>query len=215
MRLPGTRHIGLKFISIVLAALLWLLVSGERTVERAVRIPLELENLPEELEVVGVPEAVDVRVRGSSGVLARVAPGDLVAVVDVGSARAGQRLFHLVNADVRAPFGIDVVQVSPSNLSMMFEPSASRTVPVRPDVEGDPAPGFLVNGVTTVPPTVEVIGPATAVSNVTEAITEPVSVEGASAPVTEVVTVGVPDPSVRLKTPQSARITVSIAARGN
>jgi YbbR domain-containing protein len=211
MALPGTRYIGLKIISIVLAALLWLLVSGEQTVERALRIPLELENLPEQLEVVGEAlGAVDVRVRGSSGALARVAPGDLVAVVDVGSARPGQRLFHLVGSDVRSPFGIDVVQVSPSNLSMTFELSATKVVPVIPDVEGDPAPGFSVNGITTVPPTVEVTGPASAVESLTEAITEPVSVAGASAPVTEVVTIGVPDPSVRLKTPQSARITVGI-----
>jgi YbbR domain-containing protein len=91
---------------------------------------------------------------------------------------------------------------------------ATKIVPVRPDVEGDPAPGFSVNGVTAVPPTVEVTGPASAVENLTEAITEPISVSGASAPVTEVVTVGVPDPAVRLKTPQSARITVMISAAG-
>ena len=31
------RHVGLKVVSVVLAALLWLLVSGEQTVERALR----------------------------------------------------------------------------------------------------------------------------------------------------------------------------------
>src|SRR5207244_7345473 len=39
-------HLGLKFVSIALAALLWVAVAGEQTVERALRIPLEFTNLP-------------------------------------------------------------------------------------------------------------------------------------------------------------------------
>ena len=101
----GFRHIGLKVLSLVLAALIWLLVSGEQIVERALRIPLEFTNLPAQLELVGEPPTVvDVRVRGSSGALSRVATGELVAVLDLRTARAGQRLFHLTGADVRAPF---------------------------------------------------------------------------------------------------------------
>ena len=44
------RHIALKVVSVVLATLLWLLVSGEQTVERALRVPLEFTNLPPHLE---------------------------------------------------------------------------------------------------------------------------------------------------------------------
>ena len=70
MAVRGFRHIGLKVVSIALAALLWLVVSGEQIVERALRIPLEFTNLPAQLELVGEPPTVvDVRVRGSSGAL--------------------------------------------------------------------------------------------------------------------------------------------------
>src|SRR5688500_3272936 len=99
---PALRHIGLKVVSIGLAALLWLAVSGEQIVERALRIPLEFANLPAQLELVGdAPDVVDVRVRGSSGALSRIATGELVAILDLRSARPGQRLFHLVESDVR------------------------------------------------------------------------------------------------------------------
>src|SRR5512145_2869278 len=101
MALPGFRHLGLKFLSIALAALVWLLVSGEQIVERALRIPLEFTNLPPELEMVGdPPNVVDVRIRGSSGTLSRIATGELVALLDLRMARAGQRLFHLTTGDV-------------------------------------------------------------------------------------------------------------------
>ena len=213
MPVAGFRHIGLKIISIALASALWLVVSGEQIVERALRIPLEFTNLPAQLELVGdAPTVVDVRVRGSSGALSRIGSGELVAVVDLRGAKAGQRLFHLTGTDVRAPFGIDVVQVTPSNVSMRFEASVRKVVPVVPPLEGEPAPGFVAGTVTADPATVEVAGPATAVSRLTEAITEPVSVAGARRPVTDTVTVGSPDPSVRLTSPVSARVTVNVTA---
>jgi len=41
------------------------------------------------------PSNVDVRVRGASSTLGQLAPGDVVAVLDLSVARAGRRLFHL------------------------------------------------------------------------------------------------------------------------
>jgi YbbR domain-containing protein len=213
MAMRGFRHLGLKFLSIALAVLLWLVISGEQIVERALRIPLEFTNLPQQLEMVGdMPNVVDVRVRGSSGALTRLAAGDLVAVLDLRTARPGQRLFHLSTTDVRTPFGLDVVHVSPSNVSIGFEQSASKVVPVVPAVEGEPAAGFVVGTVTADPATVEVVGPVSAVANLTSAITETINVAGSSVPVRDSVTIGVPDPSVRLRTPGSAVVTVNVAA---
>jgi YbbR domain-containing protein len=202
---------GLKVVSVVLAALLWLIVSGEQTVERALRIPLEFTNLPPQLELVGEPPTVvDVRVRGSSGSLSRIAAGELVAVLDVRTARAGQRIFHLTGTEVRSPFGVDVVQVAPASLTLLFEKSSSKFVPIVPQVEGEPAQGFVVGGMIVDPPKVEILGPASALENLTRAVTEAVSVAGARRTVTETVTVGVADPNVRIKGSSMARVSVSI-----
>lgn len=207
------RHFGLKVVSVVVAMLLWAVVSGEQVVERGLRIPLELQNRPDRLEVVGEPPGlVDVRVRGSSGALSRLGPGDLVAVLDLRAARPGRRLFHLGPDQVRSPFGIDVVQVSPSNVPISFELSVSKLVPVVPALEGNPSAGYVIGAVQADPASVEVVGPASALEDLNEAITEPVSVAGATAPVRERVTIGVADPSVRLRTPQTAAVTIAIAA---
>lgn len=213
MAVAGFRNIGLKIVSIALASALWLVVSGEQIVERALRIPLEFTNLPSQLEVVGdPPTTVDVRVRGSSGALSRIGSGELVAVLDLRMAKPGQRLFQLTGADVRSPFGVSVVQVTPSSVSMSFEESVMKVVPIVPAVEGDPAPGYVVGTVTADPATVEVSGPSTAIAHLTEAVTEPVSVAGARRPVTDVVNVGSPDPVVRLTSPIAARVTVNVTA---
>jgi hypothetical protein len=42
----GFSHLGLKLLSLVMALLLWMVVSGEETVERGLRVPLELQQVP-------------------------------------------------------------------------------------------------------------------------------------------------------------------------
>ena len=205
------RHLGLKVLAIALATLLWLTVAGEHVVERSVRVPLEFRNIPEHLEIVGDPPAtVDVRLRGSSALLSRVEPGEIVAVLDLAGARPGSRLFHLRTEEVRAPYGVEVAQVVPATLSLDLERSGSRTVPVKPSVEGEPAAGYEVGRVTAEPSTVLVLGPESRLRQLTEATTEPVTVGGARDRVRDVVTVGVSDSAVRLAQPQSATVVIEI-----
>jgi len=205
------RNIGLKFFSICIASLLWLVVAGDRVVERAIRVPVEYQNLPDGLEIVGDPlESVDVRLRGSSGTLGRLPQEVTSAVIDLRNARPGRRLFHLTAAQVNVPYGVEVVQVAPATLSIEFENSAVRILQVRPSVEGRPAPGYEVISVKSDPATVEVIGPESSLRGLDEAMTEPISIANETRPVREVVTVGVADPTVRLRAAQTATVTVQV-----
>ena len=205
------RHFGLKVVSVGLAVLLWMAVAGDEIVERGLRIPLELQQFPPGLELVGEPPTVvDVRVRGASGTVGRVSPGDITAVLDLRGARAGRRLFQLTPEQVRTPFGLQVVQVTPPSIVMVFENAATREVPVVPSVDGDPLPGYVVSKVTAEPEKVMITGPESAVKQAVEALTEPVSVAGARQTVEEDVTVGLLDSSLRLVTPRHATVRVEI-----
>jgi YbbR domain-containing protein len=204
-------NIWLKLLSLSLALMLWMVVSGEETVERGLRVPLELTQVPAGLELLGdVPATVDVRVRGASGTLSRVGAGDVVAVLDLHTAQSGRRLFPLTPEQVRVPFGVEIMQVQPSAVTMAFEASASREVPIVPAVDGRPAPGYVIGPMTAEPRLVEIIGPDSAVKRATEVVTEPVSVAGATTHVKQSVILGLLDPALRLKTARSATVTVQI-----
>jgi len=211
MRYNPFRNLGLKLLALALSILLWVTVAGEHVVERSLRVPLEFRNIPEALEIVGnAPDTVDVRLRGSSALLSRVQPGEIVAVLDLDGARSGSRLFHIRTDEVRAPFGVEVAQVIPSTLALELEKSARRAVPVVPATEGEPAPGYVVGRITSDPPTVQIVGPESRVRQIAEATTEPVPIKDATARVRDGVTVGVVDTSVRLVQPQNAQVTVEI-----
>lgn len=205
------RNLGLKVLALAIASMLWFTMAGEHVVERIVLVPLEMQNRPERLELVGnPPDQVEVRLRGSSGLLSRLQPGDIVAILDLEAARPGARLFHLRTDQVRAPFGVTVSQVIPQTVSVAFEIGELRVVPIRPDVEGEPAPGYVMGRVTISPSSVEVVGPSSDVHALREATTEPVSIDGARQNLQETVTVGVDDSALRLRAPLSATVNVEI-----
>lgn len=212
MRYHPFAHSGLKIVSVALALLLWMMVSSQRAlVERGLRIPLELQNLPGNLEMVEPPqESVDVRVRGTADAVSRIDQGDLVASVDLSSAQPGRRLFHLSPERVSAPFAVEVTQITPSFVAIRFEPSATRIVPVTPSVEGVPAPGFIVGSIAAEPSMVEVVGPESVVRRVTEAITEPIWVGAARSDVRSSAVVGVADEGVRISKARTAVVSVAI-----
>jgi YbbR domain-containing protein len=193
------RHLGLKVLAIVLASVLWFTVAGEHVVERSLRVPLAVRNLPQHLEIVGdLPAAVDIRVRGSAAQLSRLDSGGVVAMLDLATARTGARLFHLRTDEVQVPYGIEVAQVNPPSLSLSLEKSVRRTVPIVPATDGEPAPGFVVGRMSAEPSTVQIAGPESHVREVSAATTEPIEIDGRTERVRDVVKVGVTDSSVRL-----------------
>jgi YbbR-like protein len=213
MALFPIRHVGLKVLSIGVAALLWLVVTGDPVVERTLRVGLEMQRAPTGLELVGgVPDAVAVRVRGSASRLSGLSPGDLSVVVDLDGVRPGRRLFALTPLQVTAPFGVEVAQVTPPTLSLAFEPTASTFLPVRPRVEGTPVDGHSVTNVSVTPSQVRVSGPESVVRTLTELFTEPVSIEGATSYVREAVTIDSSDAGLRLEGGATAVVTITISA---
>jgi hypothetical protein len=205
------RNLGLKAVAVGIATLLWVAVGGEKIVERSLRVPLELQNRPAELEPVGEPPGlIDVRVRGTSTALGRLAPGDVMAVLDVATAKLDRNLFHLAPGNVRAPFGVEVSYVGSATVPLVFERLVIKKVPVVAPVEGEPAPGYEYRRVTVEPADVEVEGPESAIRDLRQATTEPITLKASAAQVRETVAIGILNSSVRLRRSQNAVVTVDI-----
>jgi len=207
------RDLALKLLALALAVMFWIQVAGQPVVERGIDVPLGFENVPDRLYVGGdLPDSVRVRVRGAANIVSGLQPGDVVAAIDLAGERPGpRRLFDMFAGRVRVPFGVEVTQVLPATVTVSLELSgAPRSVEVVPDIQGRPADGFAVGRISTTPATVEVVGPESRLAGLTEALTEPVSIDGASGRVQTTVTIGVADPMVRLRTPGAAQVTVEI-----
>lgn len=204
--------IGLKLTSVVLAVLLWVVIAGEKTSEMGLSVPVELQNFPKDLELTGEPvNAVEIRVRASPGVIQQLGPGDVSAQIDLAGTGEGERIVHLTARSIRVPFGVQVVKIAPSSISLNFERTLQKTVPIRPRLIGRPAVGFEVAGMAAKPEEVLIAGPRSRVLEIESAFTEPVSVDDARQTAIEVVNIGLDDPTLRLQ--GSPRVEVSVRIR--
>src|SRR5262245_29305131 len=150
----------LRLISLGIAVLLWYVIAGEPTSEMGLSVPVELQNFPAALELTGDPvNAVDVRLRASSGIIQRLGPGDVSARIDLGGAGEGERIVHLTAESIRVPFGVKVVKISPAILTLNFERTVEKTVPIRPRLLGRPAPGHEITELGAEPREVDIVGP--------------------------------------------------------
>jgi len=206
------QNLPLKLVSLALASLLWFVIAGEKTSEMGLSVPLELKNFPKDLELTGdAVNSVEVRLRASPSIIQSLGPQEVSAHVDLTGVQEGEHIVNLTADSIRIPFGVKVVRIYPSTLTLNLERTVQKVVPVRPRLLGRPAPGYEVAEVTSVPPEVRVAGPKSRVQEVEGAFTEPVSVEGAESTVVEQVNLGVEDPLIRIQGSPRVRVTARIA----
>ncbi len=204
-------NLSLKVASLLLAIALWFVIAGEKSSERGLTAPLELQNFPKEFELTGdLMDSVEVRLRASPGIIHRLSAGDVSAQINLAGATEGERIVHLTPQAIRVPFGVEVVKVTPSIVTLNFERTLQRSVPVRARLLGRPAAGYEVAEMTSDPAEVRIAGPKSRVQEIESAYTEPVSVEGAQGNVVDSVTIGVDDPMLRLLGSSRAKVTARV-----
>jgi YbbR domain-containing protein len=206
-----TENLALKGVSLALAIGLWFVIAGETTSEIGLSVPVEMQNFPRDLELVGdAANAVEIRLRASPGIIHALGVGEVSAQIDLAGVVEGERIVHLTPESIRVPFGVKVVKINPSILTLNFEQTLQKAVPIRPRLVGRPAPGHEVADVASRPAQVLIAGPRSRVAEVESAFTEPVSVEGALVSVAEDRNLGLEDPLLRILETPRARVTVRV-----
>jgi YbbR domain-containing protein len=201
---------GLKLVSLALAIGLWLVVvARDPTAEVEVRVPIEFQNLPANLEVdsANFTEA-QIRVRGPGRMIHQLQPGDVHAEIDLATVSPGERTFELTARRVHVPEDIEVVQVIPAQFHLSFDVRETRVVELRPRIIGSFATGIRVAQVIADPPKVLIAGPRGRVEAVEAAITDPVDASGTMTRASYVTQAYVPDPLIQVLHPTPVRVTV-------
>jgi YbbR domain-containing protein len=209
------RHFVLKLVSLGLAVGLWLAVARDPVAEVEINVPIEFRNLPENLEIdsASYTEA-QVRVRGPERIIHRLEPADVRAKVDLASVRPGERTFDLTARHVHVPQDVEVVQIVPGQFHLSFDNRDTRTVEVRPRVNGNFASGLRVGQVIADPAQITVMGPRRRVQALEAAATDPVDASGTMTRASFVTQAYVADPLIQIVHPVPIRVTVIMEAAG-
>ena len=194
----------LKLLSLAIAVVLWLLVTGQnQPVTAHVNVQLNFIR-PPALEISNdPPRTVDVMLTGSRSKLDDLTSLDLVATVDISDQRAGERVLRLADkAQLSLPQGVKVDGFQPSAIPVRLETIIERQVPIDPKLEGKPADGYDVYSVRPSRETVTLRGPESRVAALPRVPTESVWVSGHKEGFTATnVAVDVQDPKVDVLDP--------------
>jgi YbbR domain-containing protein len=205
----------LKLLSLAIAIVLWLLVTGQNQPVTA-HLNVQLNFIrPQSLEISNdPPRTVDVMLTGSRNKLDDLTSLDLVATVDITDQRAGERVLRLADkAQISLPQGIKVDGYQPSAIPIRLEEIVERQVPVEPKLEGKPADGFEIYGVSPNKGSVMVRGPASRVNALQKVFTEGIWIAGHKESfIASNVAIDVPDTKVDLKEPV-VNVNVEIGER--
>ncbi len=170
------KNLPLKFLSLLLAFLLWIMVSGEKrqTVEIMVRAPVGFQNLPKNLELISFsPKEVSIRLKVQKNMMFSQDYRSISVMVDLSGAKEGEEVFPIKKEMVILPETVQVVKITPSYVRVKLEAIVQRKVKIKPVLIGSPPPWFEFKGYKLNPSLAVVSGTKSALSRVKVIYTEP------------------------------------------
>jgi len=200
-----------KMLALLAAVVIWALVASEPELATFATVRVEYKNLPDNLEISSEPvSSVVLELRGPSGELRGV--GETIkptVILDMAAVTAGQRTFMIGDSAVRLARGVHLVRSIPSEILFRFEPRRVARIPVQARWVADPGAGGRIR---IDPAEVEIVGPASHVARIHDAVTDPVDAAALrhGGDVRINIALDPPDPFVRLQS--SAQVTVSMTA---
>ncbi len=118
-------NIALKLLSLGSAFLLWTAVAREPAAEIAHTVPIEFLHVPDDVVISSrsTPEA-QVWIRGPQRLVRGVGPAELHVTVDLSRLQnsAGEHVFDLAPSFIKAPTGIEVIEVVPAQVRLRLDP---------------------------------------------------------------------------------------------
>ena len=169
-------NFGLKVLALVIALGLWL--AGHRDTERAIEVPVEFRNIPQDLMVMDNRiDYVVLRLMGPRTLVSTLDSQTLKLSLDLAGAKSGSASFPLGADDFNVPRGVAIGRITPPVIHLRLEPVVKRMLPVTVRLSGKPTAGYVIGETAANPRTVSVQGPAEEVRRLSAIETISVDVE--------------------------------------
>jgi len=179
MKLPASFRPGVLVLAFLIAIFLWGIASGTTDAERGLDIPVVLHKMNDGLVVIDQSvDEINVRVMGSRAALRNVKPDSFKYEVDVSGGKPGVAVYDVDVSRIDLPRGARFVSHSPSRVQVRFEKRGRKSVEVRAELEGEPAPGHHLVSVLVKPSKIWLAGARSQVMRLDEVATETINLAG-------------------------------------
>ena len=168
-----TENWKMKILALGCALLLWFFVMGERRLEVAYAVPIELKNVPQGMVVTNdLPRNIDIRLSGPRALLSDLKEKEVRISIDLVGLKPGVTTFSRLDDHLHLPGGIQATRISPSFVDVKLERIIDKSVPLRPRLVGQLPGDYLLVAVDVLPERVIVQGAEGEISAISEVMTE-------------------------------------------
>jgi YbbR domain-containing protein len=170
-------NVGLKFLSMVLAVTVFLLVNTDKDREITARVGVSY-TLPEDKVLVSDRvDEVRVTIKGAWRRLRKFDEREIDRInLDLRRASTGE--IAIANDMIHLPSGVTVTSINPRSVHITFDKRVDKVVEVTPAITGRPQHGYVVAEVKPVPATVKLRGAEGTLVAISAIRTREVSLEG-------------------------------------
>jgi YbbR domain-containing protein len=169
---------GLKTSALVLAILIWAIISGrEKTFsEKTLKIPVEIFNVSDNVEVVNIrPEEVTVSLKGASKFVTAVSPETHAIKIDLKNIKESNKLNYFAEDYLEIPKGVQLVAIHPKMIEVYVEEFAIREVPVKIRFRGRLKEPLRLKQARVIPDRVTIMGYKSQINDINMVLTEEVN----------------------------------------
>ena len=204
-------NIGLKIISILLAFLLWVQVASREPVQRTVMLPVELVNMPLQMEILNdYVKTIEVDIRSEFGT-AIFDKQELAVVIDLSDSVPGTEVILLSDRNFRdKPASAEILRFTPARITLDLENTLSKTVQVSPSLLGEPAAGYEISEITIDPRQITITGPESVVQAISTVKTGPIQIGGLFSSLRSTLYVDLEDPKLRVADSSTVQVEITI-----
>lgn len=172
-------NLGLRLLSLIIAILLSIFVNSENNITTAqITVGVEVRDLPADKVIIWqLKKQVDVEVRGPSFLVSRLASSPPTLRVKLPE-ETGARFIAQINKsdfDIEPP--LQVVSISPPEISFTIEKKITKEVPVKVPRIGQLKADLRLNDIKTSPDSVIVVGPESEIKELQSVMTAPVDLK--------------------------------------
>jgi len=171
-----TKNIGLKIVALLFAAIMWIVVTNinDPSTSRVFNnVPVQIINahLLEDTErIYWVLENTDilswVTIHAPRSVVSRINHENIVAKADINDLSSLDTIAITFEVDNLNPAEISTIQSSSNILKLQIEARRSRSIQIRPSIQGEIAEGYITGDVINSPTVVTISGPESQVASV-------------------------------------------------
>jgi len=165
-------NLGTLILALLLAFVIWIAANLQVDAfanREVTSIPVALSGKPDDAVLSDpIAERVSVTVRARESVLERLQAGDFTAMVDLSGVPVGASASIPISVTC-SNNAVRIEEVTPPRQSVNLVAVRTVTMPVDLDVKGEPATGFLLNGIGVSPQAVSITGPEPQIAEVVSA----------------------------------------------